>query len=325
MLNVAILPADPTRTCLSIRNLTSSLLSPSSSPSSSPLSPHLTIHASLTPSVTTLIWLPNIKQANTSLELSTLLSSPAGGSINFIQMPMTGIDDFIALIRSTSQKITWSCAKGCCATLVAEHALALALSLLRGLSKTGCMTSCQVASLSGKSVVVIGNGGVGKQINRFLLPFACQVTMTDSITTKAQLLQLLQRVSLVFIACPLTEATKGMFAHEALSAMRSDAVLINVARGEIVNTGALINAVKHGNLNAAGLDVITFTQGKQGEKEKEELDKLVKQGKLLITPHAAIPHHMIEALLGERIRHNLEVLATGKGELMGVVDPNKGY
>ncbi|CCF48759.1 hypothetical protein NDA11_001994 [Ustilago hordei] len=325
MLNVAILPADPTRTCLSIRNLTSTLLSPSSSPSSSPLSPHLTIHASLTPSVTALIWLPNIKQANTSLELSTLLSSPAGGSIKFIQMPMTGIDDFIALIRSTSQKITWSCAKGCCATLVAEHALALALSLLRGLSKTGCMTSCEVASLSGKSVVVIGNGGVGKQINRFLLPFACQVTMTDSITTKAQLLQLLQKVSLVFIACPLTEATKGMFAHEALSAMRSDAVLINVARGEIVNTGALINAVKHGNLNAAGLDVITFTHGKQGEKEKEELDKLVKQGKLLITPHAAIPHHMIEALLGERIRHNLEVLATGKGELMGVVDPNKGY
>lgn len=318
MLNIAFLPNDPARTCLDIPSLTSSLSS---------ISSPFTIHSELTSQVQALIWLPNITQGNTSSELSSLFSSPSASRVCFVQLPMTGVDDFIPLIRATSEKITWCCAKGCYSNPVAEHSISLALALLRRLTITPPGAAGEIDTLFHKKVLIVGSGSIAQAIRQLLVPFTCTVNLLDSSTTRSTLLTLLPEAQIVFIACPLTPTTTNPFNSQVLKAMRRDAILINIARGEIVDTTALIDFLKLGKIKAAGLDVIAFGQGEEGEKQKEELEELKKEGKLVVTDHSAIPHHLIADSLGERIKYNLEVMARGGGreELLGLVDAKKGY
>lgn len=106
----------------------------------------------------------------------------------------------------------------------------------------------------------------------------------------------------------------------ALRLMKPTAILINVARGEIVDTGALLIALNNGRIAAAGLDVWTPPEDVKG------MATLQKEGKLLITPHSALPIASMKRLLLERLRHNLESLRVNKpATLLGVIDAEKGY
>jgi hypothetical protein len=96
MVTVAFLPAEPERCCLDIDSLIATL----------PASIRVARHVDA--ATDALVWLPNIAQGNTAPEVARLLE---GSNVKWMQLPMTGVDDYMPIIRATRGRIQWSCAK----------------------------------------------------------------------------------------------------------------------------------------------------------------------------------------------------------------------
>jgi phosphoglycerate dehydrogenase-like enzyme len=114
-------------------------------------------------------------------------------------------------------------------------------------------------SLADKTVLLVGYGSVGRAIEARLLPFECDVervarTARDGVAGFASLPSLLSSADVVILACPLTDETRGMVDADFLARMPDGAVLVNMARGAVVQTEALTAEVSSGRLRAA-LDV----------------------------------------------------------------------
>ena len=115
------------------------------------------------------------------------------------------------------------------------------------------------------TVGIVGLGGVGQTIVKNLYGFNVGQFLYCGRTEKPEAAEigakfvlfdeLLIKSDFIFIVCPLTDETRNMFDSEAFNKMKSTAVLVNVARGPIVNQKALVHALKNGQIFAAGLDV----------------------------------------------------------------------
>ncbi len=147
--------------------------------------------------------------------------------------------------------------------------MGLAVLSLRGLDDdvrsmaSGEWKPSRRTSLADRSVLVVGWGGVGRAVAARLVPFECSVTavgtrarVQDGVQVHAveELPDLLPAHDVVVLACPLTDRTRGLVGAEFLAAMPDGALLVNVARGPVVDTGALVEALQDGRIRAA-LDV----------------------------------------------------------------------
>ena len=145
-----------------------------------------------------------------------------------------------------------------------------------------------VGHFLGAELGLIGFGRIGRSVARHLCgfemklrvydPFVDAATIQQAGGTKVELTELLQKSQFVLVACPLTEDTRGLIGREELALMRSDATLVNGARGGIVDEAALLEVLKEGRIMAAALDVV----------ENVPLDKdseLLKLDNLNVTPH----------------------------------------
>ena len=109
---------------------------------------------------------------------------------------------------------------------------------------------------------MIGYGRIGREVVRLLEPWEMRVVVTqrtpvtESGVTHAALDELLAESDVVVVACPLTDATRGLLDARRLGLMKPTAVLVNVARGAIVDQAALVDALASGRLAGAGLDVV---------------------------------------------------------------------
>ena len=121
----------------------------------------------------------------------------------------------------------------------------------------------------------------------------------------------------VVLALALTPQTRGLIGRAELAAMEPDAWLVNVARGELVDTAALVDALQRGVIGGAALDVTDPEPLPDGHP-------LWDLPNCLITPHTADTPEMIEFLLARRIAENVRRLAAGQ-ELVGLMDPALGY
>ncbi|GAC77058.1 rhodanese-related sulfurtransferase [Moesziomyces antarcticus T-34] len=277
MVTVAFLPAAPERCCLDIDSLIATL----------PASIRVARHVDA--ATDALVWLPNIAQGNTAPEVARLLE---GSNVKWVQLPMTGVDDYMPIIRATRGRIQWSCAKP-------------------------PPDTTRVDTLHGKQVVVVGNGTIAKALVKMLLPLGCVVSTHDSASAPEW-----EKADVVVLACPLTATTMHLGNHAMLAQLRRGALLVNVARGEVVHTPALISAIRSG-LKAA-VDVLD--QSELDTQQKEEVQRLVGEGTLLVTPHSAVPMRIVPRVLGERIRQNLARIEQGTWhDCIGTVDPDKGY
>lgn len=148
----------------------------------------------------------------------------------------------------------------------AELAVALILASLRGLDdfarahSTGEWLFSRRESLADKTVLIVGYGGVGSAIEQRLAGFECNVVRVarrprEGVAGLDALPGLLRTVDVVVLAVPLTEETRRLVDAEFLAAMPDGALLVNVARGAVVDTPALVREVAAGRLRAA-LDVI---------------------------------------------------------------------
>lgn len=254
-------------------------------------------------------------------------------SVSWVQLPFAGVDAFAHLIREHGDRVLFTSAKGAYAEPVAEHALALTLATLRVLPKRARVrswgTEPEGVSLYGRSVVVIGAGGIALEYLRLLAPFEVDVTVVRrssapvpgaarTVTTD-ELDDVLPDADVVMIAAAMTDDTSKLFGAPQFSLMKPTARLVNIARGGLVDTDALVEALHAGDIAGAGLDVTDPEPLPDGHP-------LWDAPGVVITPHQADTPEMVEPLLAERVRHNVTAFLTESGEgFVGVVDPTAGY
>lgn len=162
-----------------------------------------------------------------------------------------------------------------CIDEVADQTLAFILAITRQVvpnctlvraGKWGLATSLdQMRALRGLTVGVVGFGRIGREVVARLRAFNCRVVVHDPAVagrevenaggTPVELRDLLSQSDVVTLHCPSTAQTRGMINRESLALMKRGAILINVARGDLVNSDALIEALTNGHVSAAALDV----------------------------------------------------------------------
>ncbi|MEQ3549083.1 NAD(P)-dependent oxidoreductase [Pseudonocardia nematodicida] len=257
-------------------------------------------------------------------ELRRLLAECPG--IEWVQLSGAGVDTWAA-DGFLSDGRTWTSAKGAYSEPVAEHALALVLALLRSLptrvraTSWGAQAACTL--YDAHVVVVGGSGGIGRELTRLLQPFRARISIarrtpkTEDEHRFDDLPTLLPLADVVVIACALTPQTRNLFDEAILRAMPEHAILVNIARGPVVDTDALVRVLDSGLIAGAGLDVTDPEPLPDGHPLWGRTD-------CLITPHTADTPEMIRPLLAGRLRENVARMVRGE-PLTGVVDPDAGY
>ncbi len=195
----------------------------------------------------------------------------AQGRLRWIQSSAAGIDHCLTPAVAASPIVVTS-ASGVFADQVAEQTLALLLGLLRSLpvffraAQRKEFIRRPTADLHGTTIGIIGLGGNGRRLAEVLAPFRTRILATDyfpvdrppqveQLVPPEQLGTILPQCDIVILCVPLTETTRGMIDAPTLAAMKPGAVLINVARGQVVVESALVEALITGHLSGAGLDV----------------------------------------------------------------------
>lgn len=251
------------------------------------------------------------------------------GRVRWVQLPGAGAERWVdgGLVAGPT---VWTTAAGAYGVVVAEHALALVLACLREIptaARSDRWVRTVPRSLSGSEVLVVGAGGIGSALIRLLEPFDVRVTVVTRSGREVRgafrsrgvsdLDQLWSTSDVVVLAAPATAESRHLVGERALRALPAHAVLVNVGRGVLVDTDALVRALTEGRLGGAGLDVV----------DPEPLPPshpLWRLPNVVITSHSANPPELLLRALAQRVRVNVERLAAGE-DLVAPLDLRRGY
>ncbi len=251
------------------------------------------------------------------LNESTLKDAP---NVKLICLFATGFDNVdIAYCKSRGIKV--ANVVNYCTPAVAQHTLLLALALAEKIAfyddyvKSGAYSAQDRFSnfdrtfhdLNGKTWGIVGMGNIGHKVASLAQAFGCRVIFYSasgkSTCTEYERVEfdtLLQESDILSLHCLLSDRTKGLINKEAFEKMKETAILINVARGPVVDTQALYEALINNRIAAAGLDVLE----KEPMASDNPLIKIQDSTKLIITPHmswASIESR--NCLLGEVVKN----------------------
>ncbi|MEU7213533.1 2-hydroxyacid dehydrogenase [Streptomyces sp. NPDC044989] len=242
-----------------------------------------------------------------------------------VQALSSGTDELRAELDRLPRPVTLCNAGAAPAPSTAELALTLILASLRGIPESvraqdgGAWRPEVFPSLYGRSVLVVGYGAVGSAVEELLVPFGCAVTRvagTDRdaprgpVRSAAHLPRLVADADVVVLSVPLTPQTRQLFDAGMLARMRDGALLVNVARGAVVDTDALLKETHEGRLRAA-LDVTDPEPLPPGHPLRETPG-------VLITPHVGAFTSSLWPRLEQLIRRQLSRFAAGE-ELENIV------
>lgn len=229
--------------------------------------------------------------ANMPLDVSVIHESQ---TLKFINVAFTGVDH-IPVKEAKQKGIAISNASGYATQAVAELALSFMIQLLRNVEKTE--QSCRKGGtkdglvghlLCGKTVGIIGAGAIGKKTAALCKAFGCNViaysrsAVSDSaISKQVSLEELLRCADIVTLHCPLTPETKDLIGEKELAMMKTSAMLINTARGGVVNAEALSKTLKSGAIAGAACDVFEV------EPPLPQDHPLLHSPNTIVTPHIA--------------------------------------
>lgn len=260
-------------------------------------------------------------------------------NLRWVQVQSAGVDRYLSIDPlMKNDDIVLSNFRGVHGPAIADHAMAMLLSLTRNIKfyttnqeegqwRRGKTPQKSIA-LEGKTMLVVGLGGIGSEIAQRANGFGMRVIGTrrsDSpspdyikqVGKPSELLALLPEADVVALAVPLTPETQDLLDAEAFAAMKPGAYLINIARGKVVNTDAMMEALKSGKLAGACLDVT----------DPEPLPKdhpLWQQANVIITPHIAGNSEVTNQRRSALTVENLRRFAAGE-PLLNVVDKVAGY
>ncbi|MGN0156483.1 MAG: NAD(P)-dependent oxidoreductase [Lachnospiraceae bacterium] len=199
----------------------------------------------------------------------------AASKLKMIQRTGVGLDN-MDLEELRKRGIPLYVNKGVNADSVAEHTIMLILSCLRNLSynsntlKSGVWNKqeqgIQTHELKGKTVGIIGFGTIGKRVAKLLVCFGANVIYYDSYTKEDMILydcpvkyeelnSLLQQADIITLHCPLNEETKELISEKTIKLMKKGVIIINTARGKLINASDLKASLREGIVASAGLDV----------------------------------------------------------------------
>lgn len=283
---------------------------------------------------------PNTVAANTServkdadiilankapLNESTLKDAP---NVKLICLLATGFDNVdLAYCKSRSIKVTN--VVNYCTSTVAQHTLLLALALSEKIAfyddyvKSGAYSAQDRFSnfdrtfydLEGKTWGIIGMGTIGRRVAGLAQAFGCRVifysasgksTCTDY--ERVEFDTLLQESDILSLHCPLSDRTRGLINKDALSKMKETAILVNVARGPVVDTQALYDALVTDRIAGAGLDVLE----QEPMAKDNPLARIKDSTKLIITPHMAWASLESRTRLVDEVVKNIEAFLAGE-------------
>lgn len=203
--------------------------------------------------------------ANMPLPAGVLAAAP---NARFIDVAFTGVDH-IPVNDARKRGIAISNASGYADEAVAELCINMIIQLLRQLNeaeervrKGGTKAGLSARLIQGKIVGIVGAGAIGKRLAAILKAFGATViahnrkTVQDPVIDKnVSLDELLETSDIISLHCPLTAETKHMIGAEQLARMKKSAILINAARGQVVDNAALAKALNDGVIAGAGCDV----------------------------------------------------------------------
>lgn len=180
------------------------------------------------------------------------------------------------------------------------------------IAKQFCLLDFPIRELAGKTLGIVGYGELGKNIAQIARAFAMEVLIAQRPGTlepeegRIPLTVLLPQVDILTLHCPLTPETRGLIGAWELALMRRDALLINTARGGIVDEAALAEALNRGALGGAGVDVLT-------EEPPVHSNPLlaVDIPNLIVTPHCAWGSRESRQRLVGQLAQNIRGFFTG--------------
>ncbi len=241
-------------------------------------------------------------------------------NLKYIDIAFTGTDH-VDVKTAKDMGIQLSNASGYSNTSVAELTLCLMLSLLRnvpqvdkrareGKTKDGLVGS----ELRGKTVGIIGTGAIGSETARLCSAFGCKIIAYNGFSNKKDtdlikympLKEMLEQSDIVTLHCPLTEQSKNLINKETISYMKPNAILINAARGGVVNSQDLADALNSGKIAGAGIDVF------ETEPPLNTEHPLLHSKNTIVTPHIAFASKESMAKRAEIVFNNIDMWLKGE-------------
>ena len=210
---------------------------------------------------------------------------------------------------------------------VPEHAFALILALRRNLiayredvqngvwqkSDQFCFFTHDIGDLFGATIGIFGEGALGQGTAKIARGFGMKVLFADHEPPKMEgveftpLDQVLAEADVISIHCPLTPSTRNMIGIEQFRKMKRNCLLINTARGGLVDEQALIQALDEGLIAGAGFDVLTTEPPKNGHPLLD-----VRRPNFILTPHVAWASDGAMQFLADQLIDNIDAWAAGK-------------
>jgi phosphoglycerate dehydrogenase-like enzyme len=258
--------------------------------------------------------------------------------LRWVQAWSAGVDRYVDMPGLAEHpRLVLTNMRGVHGPAIAEHVFASLLSLTRGLSQWRDAQrqrdwdrnlAPEMTSLAGRTMLVVGMGGIGREIASRAHAFDMHVLATvrtareapayvDELGVSADLERFLPRADVVAIALPLTPETRGLFDARRLALCKPGAYVVNIARGPIVDTDALLAALESGALAGACLDVT--------DPEPLNADHpLWAREDVVITPHVAGRAEITGDRRWATFRAQMERFARGE-PLENVVDFAIGY
>lgn len=240
----------------------------------------------------------------------------------------TGFDN-VDLAYCTSRGIKIANVRDYCTEMVAQHTFALALALCEQLPhyddyvKSGTYSAQDRFSnfdipfyeLAGKTWGIVGMGNIGRKVAQIATAFGCKVIF-HSITGKSTVSEyeqvdkdtLLAQSDFLSLHCPLSDISKNFIDADALKKMKKTAILVNVARGKVVDNTALYHALMDGEIAGAGLDVVED----EPLRTTNPLSQIKDSNKLIITPHLAWASVEARTRCVEEVGRNIEAFQRGE-------------
>jgi glycerate dehydrogenase len=258
----------------------------------------------------------------TPLRAETLARLP---KLKMIAVAATGTD-IVDLAACRARGIVVSNVRGYAEHTVPEHTFALILALRRNLLayredvKHGrwqsatrfCLSGHPVLDLHGSTLGIFGEGSIGQGVARLARAFGMQVLFADHAPPKAPdvkftpVEEVLRASDVVSLHLPLTAETRHLIGAAELAQMKPGALLINTARGGLVDEHALVSALQKGTIAGAGFDVLSVEPPKSGNA-LVELD----QPNFILTPHIAWSGRQAQQALADQVIDNIEAFVRG--------------
>ncbi len=261
----------------------------------------------------------------------------AGKALKWVQQPSAGVEHLIEIPELVDSEIILTNMQRAYGPEIADQAIGYLLAFTRSLTHFVRTQSSQewrssrqgvvLDELMGKTMLIIGLGGIGSEIARRAAAFGMRILATDpkvlerppsveELHRPDAFHKLLPRADVVASAVPLTKATKKLIGAKELGMMKQGVILINVSRGGVIDTDALVAALDSKQVAAAGLDVT----------DPEPLPKghPLWSRNVIITPHSAGQSPGGDRRRHEYFRENLRRFAACE-MLLNIVDKKAGY